>query len=52
MKTMNFSFDNKGTGPNNKKSFNIQTNNQLKAYLLNENVFGPTFVAAVGSIWR
>ena len=39
MKTMNFSFDNKGTGPNNKKSFNIQTNNQLKAYLLNENVF-------------
>ena len=39
MKTMNFSFDNKDTtNSNNKKSFNIQTNNQLKAYLLNENV--------------
>lgn len=39
MKTMNFSFDNKDTNSNNKKTFNIQTSNQLKAYLLNENVY-------------
>ena len=39
MKTMNFSFDNKDTNSNNKKTFNIQTSNQLKVYLLNENVY-------------